>query len=160
MTLAIRAATAGDADAVARLYGQSAAYLRALGDTTDFRFDAEIYLRDGFGPAPAFACVVAGRGADLVGYLIYTFGYDTDRAMRYLFVIDLLVDEASRGQGIGRALMDRAAEICRAAGGAELLWAVYRANAPAIAFYERLGARKVTDVDFMALPLPATDDRR
>ena len=41
-----------------------------------------------------------------VGYLLYTFGYDTDGAMRFLFVIDLAVDKQVRGRGIGRALME------------------------------------------------------
>lgn len=151
MPILVRAAAAEDAGAIERLYAQSAAYLRALGDTTDFRFSAEIYLRDGFGPDPAFAGIVASDAGVLVGYLLYTFGYDTDRAIRYLFVIDLLVDEGRRGGGIGRALMERAAAICRDRGGAELFWAVYQANAAAIAFYERLGARKLADVDFMSM---------
>lgn len=149
----IRAAAAEDADAIDRLYAQSATYLRALGDPTDFQFSAAVYLRDGFGPAPAFAGIVALSDAQIVGYLLYTFGYDTDRALRYLYVIDLLVDAVCRGQGVGRELMARAAEICRAQGGAELFWAVYRHNAAAVAFYERLGAQHVSDLLFMSMPV-------
>jgi GNAT superfamily N-acetyltransferase len=153
MTIAIRPATADDAFAVERLYAQSAAYLRSLGDTTDFQFSAAVYLRDGFGPDPAFAGIVAARDSILVGYLLYTFGYDTDRAVRHLFVLDLLVDEASRGSGIGRALMARAAQICHERGGTELIWGVYRGNMAARAFYERLGAQALDDVEFMSLPV-------
>lgn len=153
MNVSIRPATLEDAPAIEHLYAQSAAYLRALGDTTDFRFDAHAYVRDGFGPEPAFAGIVALRDGQIVGYLLYTFGYDTDRALRYLYVLDLLVDEANRGRGIGRHLMEQAAAICREHGGAELLWAVYHRNMQAIAFYERLGARKVSDVVFMHLPV-------
>ncbi|MFN8457818.1 MAG: hypothetical protein U0401_24715 [Anaerolineae bacterium] len=69
---------------------QSAAHLRSVGDETDFQFNAEVYRRDGFGDHPAFAGIVAELDQRLVGYLLYTFGYDTDRALRYLFVIDLL----------------------------------------------------------------------
>jgi ribosomal protein S18 acetylase RimI-like enzyme len=156
MPVDIRAAAAGDAAEIERLYLQSAAYLRALGDDTDFQFNAAIYLRDGFGAHPAFAGIVAVQGQRMAGYLLYTFGYDTDRAMRYLFVIDLLVDEALRGQGVGRALMDRAAEVCREHGGAELAWAVYRANQPAYEFYTRLGAQEVMQLRYMTLPVAPT----
>lgn len=147
----IRPAQIEDATEVERLYLQSAAHLRALGDETDFKFNAEVYQRDGFGEHPAFAGIVAEVGQHLVGYLLYTFGYDTDRALRYLFVLDLLVDETQRGQGIGRALMDQAAQICRAQGGRELFWAVYVKNQLALDFYHRLGAVEITDLKFMAL---------
>src|SRR3972149_996379 len=119
----IRSITPDDAQEIERLYAQSAAHLRSLGDTTDFRFTADVYLRDGFGDRPAFSGIVAVVEDKLTGYLLYTFGYDTDRAMRYLFVIDLLVDRQVRGQGIGKALMARAASICREAGGGKLFWA-------------------------------------
>src|SRR5690242_10150905 len=108
MDVSIRPATQDDAAAIERLYAQSADYLRSLGDTTDFQFNAHIYVRDGFGPAPAFAGLVAICADQIVGYLLYTFAYDTDRALRSLYVLDLLVDEAQRGQGIGRCLMDQA----------------------------------------------------
>ena len=87
----------------------------------------------------------------MVGYLLYTFGYDTDRALRHLFVIDLFVDHTVRQQGIGRALMDRAAVLCREAGGRELVWAVHDNNEPALRFYRRLGAEDVVDLRFMYL---------
>lgn len=145
----IRPALPEDADAIARLYGQFADYLRSLGDSTDFRFDAASYLRDGFGPNPAFAGLVAEVADQVVGYLLYHFGYDTDRAIRVLHVIDLFVDPAARGQGIGKALMYSAAQLCRAGGGSELFWAVYKPNKLAADFYQRLGARYVEDLDYM-----------
>ena len=149
MTLTIRAATAGDAETVGQLMAQSADYLRALGDTTEFRSTAETYLRDGFGPNPAFAGLVAETYGEVVGHLLYHFGYDTDRAIRLLHVVDLMVREDKRGQGIGKALMLRAAELCRQAGGSELVWVVYKPNRPAAEFYEHLGARYIEDLDLM-----------
>lgn len=149
--LMIRPATLDDALSVERLYAQSAAYLRALGDTTNFQFNAQVYIRDGFGAHPAFAGIVALLEQQMIGYLLYTFGYDTDRALRSLCVLDLLVDETHRGYGVGRALMGRAAEICREQGGAELFWAVYAKNKEALAFYQRLGAEELQDLRFMTL---------
>lgn len=145
----IRPATPADAEAIGQLMAQSAAYLRALGDTTDFRFTAETFLRDGFGPNPAFTSIVAVMEEEVVGHLFYHFGYDTDWAIRLLYVIDLMVREDKRGQGIGKALMLKAAEICREAGGSELVWAVYKPNKRAAEFYERLGANYIEDLHFM-----------
>ena len=149
MTLTIRPATPADAEAIGQLMAQSADYLRSLGDTTDFRFTAETYLRDGFGPNPAFSALVAEVGGKIVGHLFYHFGYDTDWAIRLLYVIDLMVQENRRGQGVGKALMLRAAEICREAGGSEMVWAVYKSNQQAAEFYERLGAKYIEELHFM-----------
>jgi len=151
MSLTIRPITRPDAPAIERLYLQSAAYLQSLGDEDDFKFNADVYLRDGFGPNPAFAGIIGLLDDQPVGYLLYTFGYDTDAALRYLFVIDLAVDEAVRGRGIGRALMARAAEICREHGGGELFWAVYVKNERALRFYQNLGATEVDGLQFMTL---------
>lgn len=145
----IRPATAADAQIIGRLAQQFADYLRGLGDTTDFQFDAGTYLRDGFGPNPAFAGIVADANSEVVGYLLYHFGYEVDRALRLLHVIDLYVRPEARSRGVGRTLMDEAARLCREAGGSELFWSVYRPNTLAAQFYERLGARLVKDLDFM-----------
>ncbi len=138
-----------DAAEIERLYTQSVAHLRALGDTGDFKFNARVYLRDGFGDNPAFSGIVAVLDDRLAGYLLYTFGYNTDEALRYLYVIDLAVDEALRKRGIGKALMNQAASICRDRGGGELFWDVYAKNELALNFYRRLGATDVTDLCFM-----------
>ena len=149
----IREATQDDARDIGVLAGELAEHLRSLGDTTDFQFNARTYLRDGFGDKPAFKGLVAEVDNDVVGYLLYNFGYDTDLAMRILYVIDLYVRPANRLQGVGRALMKRAGEICTAAGGKRLFWWVYSPNRPARNFYERLGAQYISDTEYMYLPL-------
>jgi len=100
---------------------------------------------------PAFAGLVAELNGEVVGYLLYHFGYDSDSAARNLQIVDLYADLDSRKRGVGRALMTRAASIARKEGAQELVWAVYRANTLATGFYERLGAQRITDVFFMKL---------
>lgn len=151
MPLSIRPMTPDDAESIERMYAQSAAHLRSLGDQTDFRFNAQAYRRDGFGDRPAFSGIIAVLDDKPVGYLLYSPGYDTDAAERFLFVIDLAVDELVRRRGIGRALMERAAAICRDAGGGLLFWAVYAKNEMALEFYRRLGAEAITTGQFMTL---------
>jgi ribosomal protein S18 acetylase RimI-like enzyme len=151
MTLNIRAASAEDAQSVGKLAQQFADYLRSLGDTTDFKLNAQAYLRDGFGTNPAFSGLVAEQDDDIVGYLLYHFGYDTDNAMRILHVVDLYVDERVRRQGVGKALMSAAAKLSRDAGGMQLFWSVYVNNKMAASFYESLGARYTKDLLFMTI---------
>ena len=151
MALTIRSARATDAPAIGSLAKQFAIYLRSLGDQTNFKLTAEAYLRDGFGLRPAFAGLVAEDGDQVTGYLLYHLGYDSDRAARNLHIVDLYVDPASRRQGVGKALMTEAARVARETGGEELIWFVYHPNTLATAFYEKLGAQRVSDIFFMKL---------
>lgn len=151
MSLIIRACTRDDATTIAALYQQSADYLRSLGDEGALNFSAEAYLRDGFGERPAFEGLLAELNGKAVGYLLYTFTYDTDRTMRILYVLDLLVDEGARGNGIGRKLMEHTAEIAKTRGAGELMWAVYKHNKGAEEFYKHLGAERLEDIFFMSL---------
>jgi GNAT superfamily N-acetyltransferase len=155
----VRQATPDDADAIIALAKEFSQYMQSLGDTIDFRFDAASYRRDGFGDNPAFQRLVAEVDNDVVGYLLYHHGYDTDLAIRTLHVIDLYVRPANRLSGVGRALMTRAAEICTATGGKQLFWSVYLPNRPAFDFYERLGARRFKDMEYMYLPLEGETGR-
>lgn len=150
----IRAARAEDAFSVGALAREFAGYLRELGDTSEFRLTAEAYLRDGFGERPAFAGLVAEVDGRVIGYLLYHFGYDSDRAARTLDIADLYVERTERNQGVGRALMAAAADIAREAGAEEMVWAVFHANHLATTFYERIGAQRTHDIFLMKLKLP------
>lgn len=151
MDFIIRPAEASDAQIIGKLAAEFIEYLRSLGDDAELKFNATVYLRDGFGENPAFSGIIAEKGDEIVGYLLYHFGYDVDYATRILHVVDLYVSEKSRKSGIGKALMERAGEICRAAGGTQLFWAVYAPNKAAIRFYEGLGARFTQNMLFMRL---------
>lgn len=151
MGFVVRPATPEDANAVGELSKEFVDYLRALGDPSEFSFSAEAYLRDGFGPSPAFAGLVAEREGEILGYLLYHQGYEMDEATRILHIIDLYVRKRCRRQGVGRVLMGEAARICRQLGGSQLFWSVYVPNKLACAFYESLGARYTKDLKFMRL---------
>jgi len=149
----IRSATEHDAAQVGALAEEFADYLRGIGDHTDLSFNAEAYLRDGFGSNPAFAGIVAESQGTVLGYLLYHPGYDTDRGVRLLPVLDLYVREAARRRGVGRALMTEAAAICKQQGGKELIWSVYEPNKLAAECYEQLGARYIGGLRFMTWPV-------
>lgn len=149
----IRKANAADAPQIGRLIAEFQDYLRGLGDTTEFRFSAAAYLRDGFGEHPAFEGFVADSGGTLLGYALYHPGYDTDQAQRLLFLVDLYVSQASRRQGVGEALMKQLAEAGRAHGAKALVWAVFKPNELAARFYLRLGAHYIETLHWMTLPI-------
>jgi ribosomal protein S18 acetylase RimI-like enzyme len=123
--------------------------LRSLGIPGESSFNAESYLRDGFGPDPAFSGLVADTGTELLGYLFYHLGYEVADAARILYVIDLYIRRDSRRQGLGRALMEEAANVCRELGGSQVCWSVYSSNTLALRFYEGLGASYTDDERFM-----------
>jgi ribosomal protein S18 acetylase RimI-like enzyme len=147
----VRPITAGDATGVGKLAEEFAKYLRDLGDKSELNFNAAIFLRDGFGDAPAFSGLVAENADEILGYLLYHSGYDTDCATRTLQIIDLYVSKNWRGQGIGKALMEETGSICRHQGGSKLFWSVFAPNKLAIMFYESLGATFTQDLLFMKL---------
>jgi ribosomal protein S18 acetylase RimI-like enzyme len=50
--------------------------------------------------------LIARVGPHLVGYSVATFGYDLEFAGRDAFITEIFVDVASRGQGLGRRLLE------------------------------------------------------
>ncbi len=149
MRFSIRQAVREDARSVEELENEFSNDLRSIGITAESSFNAECYLRDGFGPNPAFSGLVADAGAELIGYLLYHWGYEVEDAARILYVIDLYVRRNSRRHGVGRALMDEAVTVCRGMGGSQICWSVYDSNALAFKFYEGLGASYTEDERLM-----------
>ncbi len=155
MALIIRPALASDAQSIGNLARQFASYLRELGDLSDFKLTANAYLRDGFGTKPVFAGLVAEDLGKVIGYLLYHFGYDSDRAARNMHVVDLYIDRAARNQGVGKALMARAASIAREASAEEMIWSVYQSNTIAATFYENDQDRRDSRLTTYVLQLSA-----
>ena len=88
-----------------------------------------------------------------MAYALYAFDYSTDTGSRTVFLHDLFVRSACRGEGIGEALMQRLMEICKAAGATSMNWIVWHTNELAIRFYERMGAHSVDTVRLMRIDL-------
>jgi GNAT superfamily N-acetyltransferase len=95
-------------------------------------------------PRPPFECFIAERdgegGVQPLGFALFFGSYSTWRGRPGLYLEDLYVPSEHRGAGIGRALLAALARLARDRGCARLEWSVLDWNAPAIGFYERLGA--------------------
>jgi GNAT superfamily N-acetyltransferase len=148
--IAIRPAVPGDALELSRMSQEFVDALDAMPvapdapeipEPDDILLTPEIFARDIFGAEPLAHVLLAEQDGKAVGYLMYHFGYWPADAAPSLHVVDLFVRSAARKCGTGRALMEEALAVLRKRGGQRLLWTVWDQNHPAIAFYERLGAR-------------------
>jgi ribosomal protein S18 acetylase RimI-like enzyme len=132
----IRPATPADGGRVAAMCaGLSAA--EGLGIAS--RFTAEAFRRDGFGPDPAFSCLIAEAEGDAIGYALHCRDYDTDHLCRSVYLADLYVETSARGRGVGGALMAAVARDGRALGARLMMWGVLKSNRIARRFYAAFG---------------------
>jgi GNAT superfamily N-acetyltransferase len=137
--LVIRKATPPDVPEVLALVKELAAYEREPDAVVATEAD---FLRDGFGETPAFHVLVAEDApGQVIGFALYFFSYSTWVGRRCLYLEDLFVQPAHRGKGAGIALMQALAREAVANECRRFVWQVLDWNAPAIAFYERLGAK-------------------
>ena len=100
-----------------------------------------------FGPRALAHAILAQRepATRPVGIAIYYFTISTFAGRPGLFLEDIFVEPAHRGAGIGLALFRRLARIAVAENCVSVDWRVLDWNQPAIDFYERLGATRMTE---------------
>lgn len=121
-------------------------------------------LRDGFSLAPdgtpldspaRFRALIAELTEDgdttAAGFALFFTSYSTWLGHHGIRLEDLYVTPSLRGKGIGRALLTRLAQIAIAEGCPRLEWDVLDWNAPAIAVYEKIGARMLNTWRIMRL---------
>ncbi|ADY55737.1 GCN5-related N-acetyltransferase [Syntrophobotulus glycolicus DSM 8271] len=90
--------------------------------------------------------VIIGEAAgEPAAFALFFHHYSTFLGHANLYLEDLFVREEYRGRGLGRALLSRLAEIALERGCGRLDWLCLDWNAPAISFYQRLGARVLDD---------------
>ena len=94
-----------------------------------------------FGARPCAEVLLAEIGGAAVGFALFFPSYSTFLAQPGLYLEDLFVDPAARGQGIGLALMSALAQLAVARGYGRFEWSVLDWNTPALEFYAALGAR-------------------
>jgi GNAT superfamily N-acetyltransferase len=93
------------------------------------------------GPAPAAEVLIASVGRVPAGFALFFHTFSTFLARRGLWLEDLFVYPEHRGAGIGSRLLHALAAIARARECGRFEWAVLDWNAPAIGFYDSLGAK-------------------
>ena len=140
--ISIRPATREDAGLILRFIRALAVYER---EPEAVEATEETLIEHGFGPKPYFECMIAECDGAPAGFAFYFFDYSTWLGKPGLYLEDIFVDPEFRGRGIGRALLERLAQVALERGCARMKWEVLDWNEPAIKFYRKMGARPVDD---------------
>ena len=101
-----------------------------------------------FGRYPAAEALIAhldGNSQDSAGFALFFHTYSTFLGRPSLWLEDLFVRPEYRGAGLGRQFLFSLAKLARERGCGRFEWAVLDWNAPAIRFYESLGASILPD---------------
>nr|WP_296774509.1 GNAT family N-acetyltransferase [Rhodococcus sp. (in: high G+C Gram-positive bacteria)] len=133
----IRRAEPTDVDAICGLIRELAEYEKLLDQCTVLPHQIHAAL---FGSNPSVFAHVAESGGRVVGTAIWFLNFSTWDGVNGIYLEDLYVQPASRGSGLGAALLAALAAECTAEGYTRLSWSVLDWNTPSIGFYESLGA--------------------
>ena len=138
MSLHIRAATSDDTALIFAFVGELAEYQKLSHqlDATEAVIAAAL-----FGPRPQVYCDIAEWDGEPVGFTLWFLNFSSFRGRHGVYLEDLFVRPAHRGQGIGKALMVELARRCIDNGWTQFEWSVLNWNAPSIAFYASMGAK-------------------
>ncbi len=96
-----------------------------------------------FGDRPAAEALIVredDQKRSAIAFALFFTNFSTFLGRRGLWLEDLFVMPAHRGRGIGKLLLTSLVATARARGCGRVEWSVLDWNAPAIGFYERLGA--------------------
>jgi GNAT superfamily N-acetyltransferase len=140
--LSIRPAEPSDVPLILELIRELAAYERE--PTAVIATEADL-LRDGFGERPFFHCLIAAWDGVPAGFAFYFFNYSTWRGRPGIHLEDLFVRPRFRGNGIGKALLIKVAQVAVEHRCARFQWDVLDWNQPAIDFYHSLGAKFMSE---------------
>lgn len=86
-------------------------------------------------------CLVAESEKHLVGYALFFPVFKSFRGERSMFLEDLYVSPQMRGRGLGLKMLIEIARIAKAQNCLRMDWQALKWNAPAIEFYQKLGAQ-------------------
>ncbi len=155
MTRAIRPATPADLPLIAQFIRDLAEYEK-LAD--EVRLDDATLGEKLFGVRP-YAEVVIGEIDGLPqGFALFFHNFSTFEGRPGIYLEDLFVRPDARGSGLGKALLAHLAQLCVDRDCARLEWSVLDWNAPAIGFYQSLGAKLMDEWTVMRVDGAALTD--
>ncbi|MBR8833754.1 MAG: GNAT family N-acetyltransferase [Stigonema ocellatum SAG 48.90 = DSM 106950] len=93
-----------------------------------------------FGSSKYIEAIIAEYTGQAVGFALFFHNYSTFLTKPGIYLEDIFVLPEYRGQGIGKALLTKLAQIAVERDCARLEWSVLDWNEPAQAFYRRMGA--------------------
>ncbi len=152
--LHVREATPDDVEQIYAFIVELAEYERARDQVTG---TPELLGAALFGPEPCAEALVAelgsssevvaeiGSSSEVVGFALFHSTFSTWECRPGLWLEDLYVPVVHRRAGVGVALLRRVAAVAVARGCARLEWNALDWNEPALSFYAKLGARRLSE---------------
>ena len=140
--IGIRPAVPGDIPLVLKFIQELAEYEKLSHEVTATEDQLRSTL---FGARPVAEVVIASHDDAPVGFAVFFATYSTFLGKPGLYLEDLFVRPAARGNGIGRALVEYLARLTVERGWGRFEWRVLDWNEPSIAFYRKLGAEPLDD---------------
>ncbi|MGH6987497.1 MAG: GNAT family N-acetyltransferase [Caulobacteraceae bacterium] len=150
MPLQIRTARPGDAALVVQFIRDLADYERLKVKISESDVEALLFSKH-----PRAFCEFAFLDGEPSGFALWFYIVSTFEGRGAIHLEDIFVRPAARGRGVGRALMAQLARRCVAENLCRVQWDVLDWNAPAIAFYDSLGAEKASGWHQRRLSPPA-----
>ncbi|GAP96242.1 GNAT family N-acetyltransferase [Leptolyngbya sp. NIES-2104] len=138
----IRPAIPADVPAIFSLIQALAEYEKLADQVTGSIDDLHSHL---FGSKPLVHSIVAVIENKPIAFALFFYNYSTFLTKPGIYLEDLFVLPQYRGQGIGKALLTRLAEIAVEQDCGRLEWSVLDWNDMAIGFYKRMGATVLPD---------------
>jgi len=142
MTITIRPAVAADLPLIGELIRDLAIYEKL---EHEVRFDSAVMGEKLFGARPYAEVVIGEIDGAAQGFALFFHNFSTFEGKPGIYLEDLYVREAARGSGLGKALLAHLAALAVKRDCARLEWSVLDWNAPAIGFYQALGARAMDE---------------
>ncbi|MFB6231799.1 MAG: N-acetyltransferase family protein [Salinibacter sp.] len=156
-TVSVRKATPDDAKTLVDLILELAAYEKLLDEAEPSVELLEEHLSEE--ALTGCEALLAETERDTaVGFALFFHNYSTFQTNAGLYLEDLFVRPTYREEGIGRALLQRVAQIALERGCRRIDWAVLDWNEEAITFYEALGAESLDDWTTMRLDEEAIEE--
>ena len=134
----VRRASLADVDLVAPLFD---AYREFYEQTPDLAL-ARTFLRERLEQDQSVIFLALRSDGSAVGFTQLYPSFSSARAQRIFILNDLFVDPGVRRGGVGRRLLDAAADFGRSAGAIRLTLSTAHANTAAQALYEAHGWRR------------------
>lgn len=98
-----------------------------------------------FGPRPYAEVLIASLDNQPVGFALFFHNYSTFLSKPGIYLEDLYVREAFRAHGVGTALLQAVRRLAVDRGCGRFEWSVLNWNQRAIDFYEKMGAKPMSE---------------
>lgn len=140
-SLAIRFVTAHDFAAWKPLWDGYNAFYGRSGETALPEAFTRIAWSRFLDPAEPMHALVAEQDGQLLGLAHYLFHRTTTHPADNCYLQDLFTVPASRGLGVGRALIEAVYARARDAGAGRVYWQTHETNATAMRLYDKLAEK-------------------